>query len=265
MTEYQFINEINGLLYKKNITLYALIENIFIKMIPMFESLLNIKLLNNDKYKQLSVIIKMQDYQFENENEVRGGWHTEGDLNDHIIAGGLYYFDVTSCDGLQFVTNVLEIAEEEVSKKAVDNIAKVNINHNDCVVFRNSEKIQHRAIIETEETANKTTNKVSRKMLGFFLMDPDDEDVANHNGNYFKWINFPWKMDVFIKYFINFDMNMYDKISEDLIVLLKIFTFGDEKYIRRQLTDLEENVKLFKERIDFGTDENPFYSISLQF
>eukprot|EP01084_Bolivina_argentea_P083248 150754_1 len=39
----KFLNEINGLLYRDNIELYTLIENIFVKFIPMFEWCLNIK------------------------------------------------------------------------------------------------------------------------------------------------------------------------------------------------------------------------------
>ena len=59
LKEYKFMTEINGLLYKQNVALYALIENVFLKMIPMFEDLLNMKLLNNDKFDQLSLIIKI--------------------------------------------------------------------------------------------------------------------------------------------------------------------------------------------------------------
>ena len=112
LSQYQFQTEINGLLYKDNIALYALIENIFIKMIPMFEAVLNKKLLNNDQYKQISVIVKIQDYQFKNECEVKGKWHSEGDKTDHIAAVGLYYFDITSNGELHFSRNSLDIAEQ---------------------------------------------------------------------------------------------------------------------------------------------------------
>ena len=34
------------------------------KMIPAFEKLLNVKFLDNEKYEELAVIVKIQDYQF---------------------------------------------------------------------------------------------------------------------------------------------------------------------------------------------------------
>ena len=93
LKEYKFMTEINGLLYKKNVALYALIENVFIKMLNMFSWLFHRD--GIDKHDELSVIVKIQDYIFEHEDEIKGRWHKEGDDEDDIIAVGLYYFDIT--------------------------------------------------------------------------------------------------------------------------------------------------------------------------
>ena len=112
LKDYKFMTEMNGLLYKENITLYAVIENIFIKIIPMFAKLY--PGYDIDKQDKLSVIVKIQDYQFQREDEVIGGWHSEGHPEDDIIAVGLYYFDVKDNKKLKFHKNYLEITDEEI-------------------------------------------------------------------------------------------------------------------------------------------------------
>ena len=64
----------------------------------------------------MAVIVKMQDYQFRTECEIAGGWHMQGNKKDEIIAGGLYYFDVTKSEDLKFTTNSLE--RERFQKQA---------------------------------------------------------------------------------------------------------------------------------------------------
>ena len=80
----RFLTEINALVYRDNSKLlYQLIGEAFYEFIPIFEWLLDIKLLSNDEYKQPTVIVKIQDLQI------------KGDQHDNIIAVGLYYFDMT--------------------------------------------------------------------------------------------------------------------------------------------------------------------------
>ena len=61
LREYKFMNEINGLLNKSHVTLYGLIENVFMKFIPLFEYLLQMKLMDSPRIDQLEVIIKMEE------------------------------------------------------------------------------------------------------------------------------------------------------------------------------------------------------------
>ena len=71
------------------------------KMIPMFESLLNIKLLN--EWKIINLIMNV-------ESKVIG--HVQS-AKDDVIAGGIYYFDVKCCDELKFARNLFGIQDVE--------------------------------------------------------------------------------------------------------------------------------------------------------
>ena len=89
-------------------------------------------------------------------------------------------------------------------------------------------------------------------------MDPSIHNDDNVND--FRFINFPWKIDIFIKHFINFDMDIYGQIPQDLISLLRVFTFGNDEYIRKQLTAFESNMHEDQPPRRYGTTErNPFY------
>ena len=144
--ENKFITEINGLLHKQNVALYTLIEKIFLKFIPLFEVLLDMELINNDKYEQLSVIIKVQDYQSSNENEVKGYWHSEGQNRDNIVGVEIYYFHVTENENLRFDGNYLVIAEIEDGTDNKGNTERIEIINNDCIVFSNRGVIKHRVL-----------------------------------------------------------------------------------------------------------------------
>eukprot|EP01084_Bolivina_argentea_P296287 510254_1 len=159
------MTEINGLLFKNNIILYSLIENIFIKFISMFSKLCDINI-----RKQLSIIIKIQDYQFQNENKIIGNWHSEGNTNDNIIGVGLYYFNIAQNEQLKFDDNYLEISMQECGNESIE---KVKIEPNDCIVFKNGTNIKHRTILSTKcklNENNKEISSISRKVLCFFFI-----------------------------------------------------------------------------------------------
>ena len=69
-----------------------------------------------------------------------------------------------------------------------------------------------------------------------------------YNVNDYKFINFPWKINAFIKYFLDYDMSLHDKIPVDLIKLLESFTYGDEEYLSKQRTKMQENLTSRKRR-----------------
>ena len=242
----RFITEINGLLYRKNIGLYAVIENIFIKFIPMFEHLLGYEFMieNPTKFDQLSVIVKMQDYQFDGvePGTVDGKWCMEGDPDDDIIAVGVYYFDITENeddhDGLKFGKNCLKIAVEHTENEIDINIKMPGT----CLVFRNGTNVKHKPVISavgiSKEDEDKT--KLSRKALSFLLLNPENKEFKDWCKDW-KWINFPAKVDVFIKYWLDFDEKITNKISSDIIRFITQIAFGDDKYQREQITKFREH------------------------
>lgn len=241
LKEARFITEINGLLHGDNTDLYQLIGDVFMKMLPVFEKLLNMKFLNNEIYSKLSVIVKIQDYQFTNPNAVTGRWHSEGKKDDDIIAIGLWYFDVSESEQLKFRNNELHIAYKYSSKS-------VEIRKNDCVIFKNSEFIHHRAVITTKAMGDNDNNdmKASRKVLSFFLIKPCDindeiEKVRDYNVEDYKWVNFPWKIDVICRSFVDYEERLMDNIPQLIIDLISVFSYGDEEYKRKQLTQFRIN------------------------
>ena len=243
MRKQKFITEINGLLYRENVELYALIEKIFIKLIPMFECVMDKKLLYNIDIEQLEVIIKIQDWQFTNGNAVKSRWHQAGSDDDHIECIGLYYFDMTEQENsLKFSTNSIQIRIDERSSEPI------SIHNNDCVVFRNkcgNVRIEHRAFISSKElsdyNAETLEQPISRKMLGFFVLKPRDSSIINKGMEFkaedYKWINFPMKVDTLVNYMVNYEIDIVD----DVILLIQYFAFGDEKYQRQQLTQFSMN------------------------
>ena len=277
LKEYKFMTEINGLLCKENIALYALIENIFIKMLSMFEWLLDRKFMN-DVYKQLSIIIQLEDYQLKSGQKMETKWHAEGQTYDDIIAVGLYYFDITENDSLKFDDNFIQIAAKLAWKRHC--IEQVRITKNDCIVIRNdagSRSKRYREVIST--TASKKgkdgmNESISRKVLKFCLLNPDKDEISTKDPDEYKWINFPWKMNAFIKYFVGYDVEIMRKISQDLVLLLVAFTFGNEEYIANQMARFKENRvskedskygdQTFYNRIlgafNFGPDRDPIYT-----
>eukprot|EP00483_Globobulimina_turgida_P005637 UN05647 len=86
--------------------------------------------------------------------------------------------------------------------------------------------MQHRAVISSTNNTitdrNDRNKAISRKILTFFVMDPNNIKVLNHNANDFKFINFPWKVDIFVTHFIGYDMHFYNEIPSELIWLIKI-------------------------------------------
>ena len=253
LKDLKFTTEINGLLYKDNVKLYRLIEKAFIKFIPMFEWCLGYDLLNDyNHYKQLLVIIKIQDYIFENENKIISNWHKEGNDNDDIVCIGLYYFDITTnSDLLKFDKNYLEIAQFNHYHQ-MTKTQKITIKPNDCIIFKNKLKesynhIRHRAVILTKGVLNNIHDdncKISRKLLSFFLLNPDNEKIRNMDCKDFKWINYPLKIHIIINYFLNYNMKIIEQIYDEIIILIKTFAFGDDKYEYDEMIKIRNNLGL---------------------
>eukprot|EP01083_Nonionella_stella_P290426 988193_1 len=88
-------------------------------------------------------------------------------------------------------------------------------------------------------------------------MDPENASVAKQDANDFKWINFPWKIQIFVKYFTGWNMNIYNQIPVELILLIKVFTFGTDTYLQDRMMIYEMSSE--PTSLDYSTPRNPFY------
>merc|ERR1712129_278560 len=139
-------------------------------------------------YKQLSVVIKMHQFDMDSDCSWKGMWHMEGTAHDDIAAVGIYYFDVSNGDSVYFDEHYLEIAQKSDVRGGAY-IDKVPINQNDCIVLKNSARTKHRAVINTksDKSSAKRRRPATRSMLCFFLVNPDNEKCANQKSADCKW------------------------------------------------------------------------------
>merc|ERR1712228_100744 len=129
-------------------------------------------------FQKYYVIIKMTDYQFMdpcNSSYDGGNFHSEGLDEDNIASAALYYFDISenvNGGGLTFRGEM----HRELS---------LTISDNDCVFFTNSKAYKHKVdkmnVLnengnEKELYKDKNNKKVfgTRKLLGFFIVDPSE-------------------------------------------------------------------------------------------
>eukprot|EP01083_Nonionella_stella_P090662 253289_1 len=159
--------------------IYDGIEYIFGKMLPLFNKF---PAFRERKQKGFQVIVKSQRYAIEDMSGYSGHWHQEG-LTEHIIMGGLYYFERNKgMEGgnLRF-RNVkqpddcyAEYLDEQVVHEA-------QIKQGTAVVFDNVHLV-HRVRLLKNKIGDKQTRY--RSFLAFFIVDPDKrikstKDVAS--------------------------------------------------------------------------------------
>eukprot|EP01083_Nonionella_stella_P114345 338040_1 len=153
----KIVSDINNLSRVKHGNLYNLFENVFAKMVPLFEWLLTVKL---SFYKDLKVIIKLQDYQLYPQQTYTGHWHSEGYPSESICAVGNYYIHKSS-----FIeTDVFEMKCDTIEHEE----CKINIESNECVVFSNTETMHRLSALHNGHDTEVST----RKLLTFFLIQP---------------------------------------------------------------------------------------------
>ncbi|ETO24677.1 hypothetical protein RFI_12481 [Reticulomyxa filosa] len=182
----QFESYINNLDKGKHKPLYEIIERVFAAFVPMFEKILDSPLPHN-----CQVIVKLANIHLDahaKKSEYKGGvWHIEGLPHEHIIASGIFYYDVVNVKNsyLEFRT---KLEEDDIAYEQDDHIGvwkeyqmtngdplnrhqgAVHTVHGKCVVFPNN--LQHR--VTRFELKDKQANggKGHRKILVFFLIDP---------------------------------------------------------------------------------------------
>jgi hypothetical protein len=183
------------------------IEQIFNKFVPHFNKLLDSMYANNlietkTVLTNCQVIIKAQEINLDptKPDYQEGSWHLEGTKHEHIIATGIYYYEMTNVDDnyLNFRVKVINpnyVYYPQNCTKYVDThygFDSFNSNFHDsyekipcislepvktcedlCLVFPNTFQHKVSKINLTDPTKNG-----SRKILVFFLIDPNNRIIS---------------------------------------------------------------------------------------
>ncbi|KAL3691665.1 hypothetical protein R1sor_005316 [Riccia sorocarpa] len=208
---------INNLDEKQHGDLYRGIELLFQIFVPLFEKvLIEQKQINGDlsprlnlHNRKLQVIVKAANYVIQPKGQVyEGSWHVEGMSHERIVASGIYYYSTSSClkdGGLEFRRE----RDEETDYPQVDqydwsmqedmgddfpNLDGLTMNiqlptvptvEDRLIVFPNS--LQHK-VSGIENTSEDQVG--TRKILVFFLVDPDNEIVSTRHVPPQQWERF---------------------------------------------------------------------------
>ncbi|KAF5681277.1 hypothetical protein FHETE_66 [Fusarium heterosporum] len=147
--------------------------------------------------KQIQVIVKLSNIHLTPENPTYdgGSWHTEGQLNEHIVSTALYYYDsdnITDCS-LSFRTTTKDLSEDvdyeqynhdpiyrtfaiEKDGDRQQNIGSVHTKKGRAIFFPNL--VQHR--VSPFQLVDKTKPGY-RKILALFLVDPSIPIISTSN------------------------------------------------------------------------------------
>ncbi|KAJ3155010.1 hypothetical protein HDU89_007200 [Geranomyces variabilis] len=158
---------------------------------PLRERAFRISLKNS----KLQVIVKLASIHLtpDNPRYEGGSWHTEGTLNEGIVATGIYYYDMCNIttsrlafrhdidDGPEDYGQNADKAVEEVYGLVNNMLATQEIGHivaveGRCIAFPNT--FQHR--VEPFQLQDET-KPGHRKILVFFLVDPTKPRLSTKN------------------------------------------------------------------------------------
>lgn len=152
-----------------------------------------------DEAKQIQVIVKLANIHLTPEKPTYdgGSWHTEGQLNEHIVATGLYYYDcenITDCT-LDFRTaaNAEDLAAEVVHEQSdfwslertfairpdrdtLQNVGSVLTREGRALFFPNV--LQHHV---SPFRLTDPSRPGHRKILALFLVDPAIPIISTAN------------------------------------------------------------------------------------
>eukprot|EP01084_Bolivina_argentea_P148915 260248_1 len=172
-------NTINNLKYtnQNNKQVYVVLGNIFTKIMPMFEWVLDKKI--SGMYEKLNVIISIQDYQLKPNEKYFGGVHREGYIEENVVAGAVYYFHIN--DDLMIGRDVFKISASLDGVCGGGDYQRVvhelNIQQGYVLVFNNN-NINH----ALKKLCNENKNKIlHRKIVVFMLVDPDKKKMVHMN------------------------------------------------------------------------------------
>ncbi|XP_021952983.1 uncharacterized protein LOC110849833 isoform X2 [Folsomia candida] len=189
-----FTSYVNGLNPAEHGELYATLEQVLDKMVPLFEKVLtDIRMAGREggpktrrqlakqsiipiapvslRGRKIQVVVRMATTILtpENSKHPGGQWHVEGMPNEQIVAVGLHYFSNEN-----ITTSKLYLAPAQRASNGVmgvvdggNNPFEIETVPGRSVVFKNS--VSHRVAPFELDDPDKPGH---RKILGFFLVDP---------------------------------------------------------------------------------------------
>lgn len=229
---------INNLDRNQYHTLYDLIAKIFGKFIPMFEKTLDRKLPEN-----LQVIVKAANIVIQPGQKYDGGvWHLEGMPYERIVATGIYYYHMENIknsgldfrraieeyfdypqDGEGFVEKHYGLQDED---QLNEYLGQIVAEEGKCITFPNY--LQHRV---TPFQLKDESKPGIRKILVFFLIDPDDSILSTKD--------VPIQQNYVIKQKLNniFDekKNVHQRVRDNIYDKIDAITFEEAKKHREAL------------------------------
>ncbi|KAL2622356.1 hypothetical protein R1flu_002561 [Riccia fluitans] len=199
---------INNLDERQHEDLYRGIELLFQIFVPLFEKLsIEPTQINGDlsprlqlHNRKLQVIVKAANYVIQPKGQVyEGSWHVEGMSHERIVASGIYYYSTSSClkdGGLEFrrerdeyedypQTDQYDWSMQEEMGDDFPNLDGLTMNiplgtvptvEDRLIIFPNS--LQHK-VSGIENTSEDQVG--TRKILVFFLVDPNSEIVSTRH------------------------------------------------------------------------------------
>lgn len=177
---------INNLNFFEHQELYGLTEQMFSRILPYFEKVIDKRLVRNLETKPLQVITKAANIILTPDNPIYpgGSWHLEGMPYEHIIATGIYYYEETNLtdsflefrraleDLLHYPQDGHEYVKKHYGMKNDDPLneylGKIRTSQGKCLFFPNY--LQHH--VAPFELLDKSQTGF-RKIFVFFLIDPD--------------------------------------------------------------------------------------------
>ena len=170
--------EINNISKEQFPNLYEDIQNIFNSMIPYMNEVRDLSI-----YEKLNVIVKIQSYQLKENEAYDGQFHQEGFKKEGIFMVGIYYFHVSpNLKGGDL--ELKYVKRKEIDENKILNLITENkllpIEEDDIAIFLNR-RCQHR--INKLQVISPKVNKIyDRKILSFFIADPEKSVIPTSNG-----------------------------------------------------------------------------------
>lgn len=221
--------DINNLSRRKYKNIYSSMENIFEYMLPHFEHVMG-KVLHG---KDLEVIVSIANIEIMPGETFEGWYHREGNKMEGIMAVGIFYYDKSDFD-----KDVFQISRKyrQDTNKYVGNTIEIEIEKNDCIIFRNDEFV-HRL----GQLNNVGDNIGHRKYLTFFVKNPDRYCAGWSSSE--SLVNVKEKYEMVISCWVDNDKSL----GLDIVELIMLFIEDGNIFMQRKARSIKKMNRLINE------------------